>query len=98
MQSAFIIWMCDSTSLKKGEQILFRFQAYEMNMNIINPSSSAFFQKMILNELSKLLLVLFHPVEEAFEHLSQLVNSCHIDCRLHQGDNTHPLRNSQRGF
>ena len=67
-----------------------------MNMNIINPSSSAFFQKMILNELSKLLLVLLHPVEEAFEHLAQLVNSCHIDRRLHQGDNAHPLRETAK--
>ena len=67
-----------------------------MNMNIINPSSSAFFQKMILNELSKLLLVLLHPVEEAFQDLSQLVHCCHVDRRLHQGHYATSLRTEKR--
>ena len=41
-------------------------------------------------------LVLLHPVEEAFQDLSQLVHCCHVDRRLHQGHYATSLRTEKR--
>ena len=44
--------------------------------------------------------MLLHPVKQSFQNLPQLVNCCHIDGRLHQGDNAHflTIKSSQSQF
>ena len=75
----------------KGKQ---RTSTSPKKMRFSKKSSLFFF--IFFTVCKRFSLVLLHPVEEAFQDLSQLVHCCHVDRRLHQGHYATSLRTEKK--